>query len=823
MTLRLNVLIIDDVGEPLCNVFPVNLVPDNHVEVLIDEARLRAQDQSLHSRLDPLSVTIWRLQPTLPAASHHDMAQKIKGLRLDRNVPPGVDSPAVQLVTVSKVSTHFSESGLPDDHVHVLLQLPALSESTTDLAFQKKRSLARLHDSETVYRVLSENEETSAGLPPAYGGFNNLTMIPNIIATDKTKYIELLDAKASYHYVFLRPQAWGKSTFLQTLEAYYDKRNEPYLNNIFGDLYIGKHPTPYRNTLLVLHFSFSMLSVDDFNEFKERFHSHLNVVLNGFLVDNGAFLAPIPEGIIDPANGSKSLQAVLDLVEKRGQKLFVGIDDHDEPITSILLDDPKRGLRLHADVESFFMTQFYTIINSAAGKAVSKLWITGVMPVFGTSFSELNAITLISHLTEFNGICGLTEAEVSTITKEYLSVFPLEAVETVELELNNRCGGYRFCGGNKDGVSTEIEVLYNPQLVFALLQGLEARTLPRELPRGMVIRAVPAVMKFMPGEAQRPLFINTFLSAMSGSLDADVSNVFGSNNDIEVRSVKGMITTILYYCGLVTWTLDGVHFKIPNAMVAKQVYESFRFATRRKQLGLKQVEQAFQEAYTGLLAEDTGLLVDILQRYNKYLPILEVGSLDRATLRSGIESFWDVLEEPSQSIPDVRLLVNLAATEENGRFDFVDMVIPGKLVVPCVTFRTLTLEELYAGEHVADGAPSDDSLGELRFKLEQESEEELLGRRVGYWNSDSHKWCHKRVADVKAEAFEQIQTLLKVMKEGPCTATCPGLDDVRVECKNEGCARLLGYVVVSLGGTGILGWLVDEMQTKWSFERVGER
>ena len=95
---------------------------------------------------------------------------------------------------------------------------------------------------------------------PTQGGFKEVTSLHNVIAVDKTAYIGLLDEDQRYRYMFLRPRRWGKSTFLQTLANYYDKTKKEHFYHIFGDLYIGKHPTWGRNSLLVLQFDFSSVS-----------------------------------------------------------------------------------------------------------------------------------------------------------------------------------------------------------------------------------------------------------------------------------------------------------------------------------------------------------------------------------------------------------------------------------------------------------------------------------------------------------------------------------------------------------------------------------
>jgi hypothetical protein len=134
-------------------------------------------------------------------------------------------------------------------------------------------------------------------------------MTPGILAADKTMYIEELDKSREYQYMFLRPPRWGRSTFLQMLADYYDKSKARKFDDTFGQLYIGKHPTPCRSSLLVLLFDFS--SIQTFDEIDQSFNDQLNESLREFLTSNGKLLEyPNPEELIRD-RATESLEAVL--------------------------------------------------------------------------------------------------------------------------------------------------------------------------------------------------------------------------------------------------------------------------------------------------------------------------------------------------------------------------------------------------------------------------------------------------------------------------------------------------------------------------------
>ena len=59
---------------------------------------------------------------------------------------------------------------------------------------------------------------------------------------DKTRYIEDLEKTAAFLFL-IRPRRFGKSLFLNMLYCYYDVRYADKFDELFGNQYIGKHPT----------------------------------------------------------------------------------------------------------------------------------------------------------------------------------------------------------------------------------------------------------------------------------------------------------------------------------------------------------------------------------------------------------------------------------------------------------------------------------------------------------------------------------------------------------------------------------------------------
>ena len=84
-------------------------------------------------------------------------------------------------------------------------------------------------------------------------------------------------------YLFLiRPRRFGKSLTLAMLEAYYDVNHAEQFDELFGQLYIGQHPTKLHNQFLIMRFNFSEVS-SNVNEVELSFKLHCCSKLKDFV------------------------------------------------------------------------------------------------------------------------------------------------------------------------------------------------------------------------------------------------------------------------------------------------------------------------------------------------------------------------------------------------------------------------------------------------------------------------------------------------------------------------------------------------------------
>lgn len=212
---------------------------------------------------------------------------------------------------------------------------------------------------------------------------------------DKTDL--MFDLVHTYNYVFLsRPRRFGKSLFCTTLKAYFEGRK---------DLFEGLKLMPLEQewkTYPVFHFSMSGLKNLSATEAKGK----LELLLKGYEAIYG-------EDPDERTPGARFRGLIHRACQQCGEKVVILLDEYDAPIMRLLhaseLDDMRTLLR-----------EFYQVLKDE-GAYLRFVFMTGVTKFSQLSiFSELNNLMNISMLDEYSGICGITEAEMTTTLRPCL-------------------------------------------------------------------------------------------------------------------------------------------------------------------------------------------------------------------------------------------------------------------------------------------------------------------------------------------------------------------------------------------------------------------
>ena len=285
---------------------------------------------------------------------------------------------------------------------------------------------------------------------------------------DKTKYIEKLENLYDKYIFFLRPRRFGKSLFTSVLENYYDINKKNEFKNLFGETYIGKNPTPLKNSYYILKFNFSGLITETeeslLNSFNNACIRGINRFINSYNIDMKLNIKGYPSDIF--ANFLNEVEFKID------KPIYVIIDEYDHFANELL--SFKTDLFSSIVSKTGFIRKWYEVLKIGTESIVSRIFATGVSPITLDSLtSGFNISTDITRYERFNEMMGFTEEEVRNLIKR--TIQNEDEIDKIIKEMKVNYNGYLF---SEDGKET----LFNSDMVLYYLKSLEeTKKAPKEL------------------------------------------------------------------------------------------------------------------------------------------------------------------------------------------------------------------------------------------------------------------------------------------------------------------------------------------------------
>lgn len=296
---------------------------------------------------------------------------------------------------------------------------------------------------------------------------------------DKTQFIASLEDYSAP--VFLRPRRFGKSLLCSTLAYYYDLRQKDRFEQLFGNTWIGAHPTEEHNQYLVLRFDFSKMVLADTAEGLEKNFNDLNCNPIRSLVRDKAFYPDLfPNfSFTEERNASKMLEDVLSYVAgNRLPPLYIIIDEYDN-FTNQLLTAYKDPLYDNITTKDSFLRTFFKVIKAGLGEqTVRTCFCTGVLPITMDDLtSGYNVAEILTLRPNFLNMLGFTYAEAEAYLKYVINKYgkPGEAYEEIWQLIVNNYDGYRF--------QPDAEPLFNSTILtyFFKYFATEGGNIPEEM------------------------------------------------------------------------------------------------------------------------------------------------------------------------------------------------------------------------------------------------------------------------------------------------------------------------------------------------------
>ena len=279
---------------------------------------------------------------------------------------------------------------------------------------------------------------------------------------DKTHYIPLIE-NANKYFFYIRPRRFGKSLTISMLHHYYNILEADKFEKWYGDLYIGKHPTPERNSYLIIYLNFTVVNAE-LNSYRQSLDAHCNTEFNFFC---DVYAQYLPEGIKEEMNKKKGAIEQLDYLYKEciktNQQIYLFIDEYDH-FTNKILSEPSCLEDYKSETYGTgYLRSFFDTVKAGTDSTIKRCFVTGVSPVTMDDLtSGFNIGTNYSLSPEFNEMTGFNEEEVRAMLDYYATTCQFhhstdELIEAMKPWYDNYCFAEKSYGGT---------TMYNSNMVL---------------------------------------------------------------------------------------------------------------------------------------------------------------------------------------------------------------------------------------------------------------------------------------------------------------------------------------------------------------------
>lgn len=384
---------------------------------------------------------------------------------------------------------------------------------------------------------------------------------------DKTMYLPLLENQPS-NIIFIRPRRFGKSIFLSMLHAYYDCSKKEKFQTLFGDLWVGKHPTPLQGRYQVLHLDFSYVG-GSIDKLEENFDMYLRVKLDGFMrIYQEFYLTDFKEKFFKTDSATEKLALLQDETATKGIPLYLIIDEYDN-FTNTVLNEQGENVYwaiTHAD-------GFYRDVFKKFKGMFERIFITGVSPVtLDDVTSGFNIGWHISTKPEFNQMLGFSLEEVRKMFAYYKEVGGIPATSDIEVMIDEMKPWYDNYCFSEDALKNQSKVFNCDMVIYYLRNYMDRGEAPKQMidPNTMTdYNKMKKLLQLDKLDGDRKGVIRTI--AETGQIVTSLENTFPASRLTNPQT----FTSLLFYYGMLTIKDtfgDMLILGIPNNNVRKQYY-----------------------------------------------------------------------------------------------------------------------------------------------------------------------------------------------------------------------------------------------------------
>ena len=384
---------------------------------------------------------------------------------------------------------------------------------------------------------------------------------------DKTMYLPLLENQPS-NIIFIRPRRFGKSIFLSMLHAYYDCSKKKKFQTLFGDLWVGKHPTPLQGRYQVLHLDFSYVG-GSIDKLEENFDMYLRVKLDGFMrIYQEFYLTDFKEKFFKTDSATEKLALLQDETATKSIPLYLIIDEYDNFTNTVLNEQGEKvyWAITHAD-------GFYRDVFKKFKGMFERIFITGVSPVtLDDVTSGFNIGWHISTKPEFNQMLGFSLEEVRKMFAYYKEVGGIPTTSDIEVMIDEMKPWYDNYCFSEDALKNQSKVFNCDMVIYYLRNYMDRGEAPKQMidPNTMTdYNKMKKLLLLDKLDGNRKGIIRTI--AETGQIVTSLENTFPASRLTNPQT----FTSLLFYYGMLTIKDtfgDMLILGIPNNNVRKQYY-----------------------------------------------------------------------------------------------------------------------------------------------------------------------------------------------------------------------------------------------------------
>ena len=400
-----------------------------------------------------------------------------------------------------------------------------------------------------------------------YGVSNFVDVIEqNQYYVDKTMYLPLLEDQPSNLFL-IRPRRFGKSIFLSMMSAYYDIARKNDFEHLFGNLWIGSHPTRLQGTFQIMSFDFSRVGGSR-EQLEVNFQIYCTGELNIFMNKYHDFYSDHIRTQFEAAPTFEAkLQVILGEAHLRNYPLYLIVDEYDN-FTNVVLNEHSENVYhtlTHADV-------FYRNAFKKFKGTFDRILMMGVSPVtLDDLTSGFNIGWNISTKQQFNTMLGFSETDVRQMFQYYKDCEQLKGdIDEMITEIKPWYDNYCF---SKESLNRDPKMFNCDMVLYYLRQKIDLGYSPKQMIDPNTRTDYSKMKKLLNLDhldGDRKGVIRRI--AEEGQIVADLALSLPAKDLVNPE----LFTSLLFYYGMLTiigTRGDRLILGIPNNNVRKQYYD----------------------------------------------------------------------------------------------------------------------------------------------------------------------------------------------------------------------------------------------------------